>query len=308
MRIEDYAEFVARTTPVVWIAGIPWEASRRILRPLAPPHLAARADRAEVRQAMRETKAQIALWHEEWDSGPCSWWYVICDRRDYSLDVLSSSSRRNVRNALRRCQVRQVEAQWLAQHGYEVYRAATTRYGGFQPSSEEHFRAGYAARAGHDGFVFYGAFVEGRLIAYLSCIVIEDAVLMSASKSHPDWLKHRPNNALQFESTRVFLRDRLVRYCSGGSRNILHETNMQEFSRSLGYRLAYCPLRVEVSPLLAAAQKTGVARWGRSLGLKSLAPGPFNNLAAVDQLIRLATHPDEVPATEAVASDSDDRP
>lgn len=309
MTLDEYARFVAQTTSVIWAAGIPWEVSRRVMKPLALPHAIGPVERNVVRRAMQEHGATMAYWPQEWDRSPSSWWYVICDMPDYSIERLSSNGRRDVRASLRRCQIRQVEPGWIAEHGYSVYAAATSRYEGVKAVSEEEFRRGYQARQGLEGFCFYGAFLQGQLVAYLSCIVIDDVALSSAMKSHPDFLKELPNNGLVFEFTRHFLRDRHMRYCYNGHRNVVHQTSMHDFLiKRLGYRRSYCRLCVEMRPALSLAVKSGLGRWGRHLGLSRLAPGALQGLQAATLLSCLAAHPDAEVADAGVANASGSPP
>lgn len=59
--LEEFAQYRAKYNRVVWIDGLPWCSTRRVLEPLAMPHVVRPVDRAKVRQAMKETNALIAL-------------------------------------------------------------------------------------------------------------------------------------------------------------------------------------------------------------------------------------------------------
>jgi hypothetical protein len=45
---------------------------------------------------------------------------------------------------------------------------------------------------------WWGAFLDGRLIAYYYTILLEDTLTIGAAKSHSDFLSHCPNDVLLF--------------------------------------------------------------------------------------------------------------
>lgn len=289
MTLDEYAKHMAKSYPVVWIDGVPWRTSRRMLEPLAAPHTMKPVDRAKVRRAMRETGALLARWNDAWDTTPGEWWWICADDPNYDVEKFPSSrGRRGVRVGLRRCEVRPVELAWLAEHGYETYLAAFARYSSWvKPNSREAFAAGMM-EYNEWGCEGWACFVDGALAAWANCIVVGDAVYLSTVKSDPKYLNARPNNVMCYVLTREYLGPRHMAYVTDGLRVLLHETAFQDFLEEMGYRRIYCPLRVELSPLAALAVGSGLARWGRYVGLGKWAPASLSQLQAAASLVRIA--------------------
>ena len=199
-----------------------------------------------VRKALAQTGATYAEWSEGWDTSPCEWWYLCCDDGEYDTSSLRSDPRK-VRRGLARCEVNRIDPGWFAQNGYAVYHEAFNRYGIRPPLSEEGFVQEFTKHARYPGRETWGAFVDGRLVAWVSCLVIGDAVQTSSSKSDPTFFKALPNEALIYVLTRHYLRERNLKYVCAGRRVLMHNTGVQEFQEKLGYRKVYARLRVELS-------------------------------------------------------------
>lgn len=129
--------------------------------------------------------------------------------------------------------------------------------------------------------------MDGELAAFAVCIVVGDAVSLSAEKSDPAQLKSLPNNALVYELTRHYLRDRKMAYVTAGSRVMLHQTRFQEFLEGMGYRRIYMPLRVELSPVASTILRLGLPTAIGLLGVGKLAP-LINRLNALQALVTIA--------------------
>jgi hypothetical protein len=289
MNLRAYAEFIADIRPVVWIGDCPWSVDGRVLQPLAPPHSMGVVERSRVRHAMRRTGAYLARWNEGWDMGECEWWYICCDDHQYDLAKLSHNRRRNINKALRRTEVRRVDMRWFAENAFEVYYASFSRYGiGAAPGTREVFVRGALRAAQCAAVEAWGAFCEGKMIAYMTCLCIDDICLISGNKWDPRYRSAQANDALEYTLTRHYLVDRGMRYVSTGARVVHHETDTQEYDLTFGYRRVFCPLRVELSLLTKAVVRSGVATWGKHVGLWNLAPHTMRNIQAVTSLMDIA--------------------
>jgi hypothetical protein len=288
LTLKEYVAHIAKHAKVYWIDNIPWYETGRRLTPLAMPHMMKPVHPDRVRKTAREAKALIAMWTDAWDTPPCDWWWICCDDKHYDVETLPKRARRDIRAGLRRCTVRQLESEWFAENGYEVYAAAHAQYEAGPPiTNAKEFTEEFLKNAEYPGRETWGAFVEGELTAYASCIVIEDAVHLSSAKSHPDHRKAMPNNALIYTLTQHYLRERGSSFVTGGTKGLLHPTNFQHFLERMGYRRIYCPLRSVVSPALALAAGTGVGIWSKYLGLDRIMPGPMSKLRAVGSLVKI---------------------
>jgi len=292
-----YAGNVARHAKVVWIEDVPWRVEGPVLSPLAMPHTMKPVNREELRQTMHDTKTLLAAWNDAWNVAECDWWWVCADAADYDMAQFKKNARYDIRQGLKNCTVRRVEASWLAENGYAVYAAAFSRYG-TEPNlkTSKKFADEVLWAGGYSGRENWGAFIGDQLVSFASCIVIDNAVLFSWAKADPEQLKHFPNNALYYELTRHYLCDRKFQYVADGARVIRHETRMQDFLEKMGYRRIYCPLRVEASPLLQAVVRSGVHRWGRWLGVVKQLRGKLDNLGQVAKLLKIANSCKNIPA------------
>ena len=279
--LENYVAHVARCSRVVWIDGEPWEASGRQLKPLTNPHTRKPVDRVKVREAMRQTGCRLARWTDSWDTEPCPWWWVACDDKEYDVSKLPRGGREAVRKGLRQCEVRRIEPAFFAQHGHLVYLSAAKDYGrGFSCLSADQFAAEVMRNAGYEGRETWGVFHGEKLIGYASCIVVEDVAYVSASKSIPEYHKLKPNNACQYTVMFHYLRERGLLYVASGTRPIHHEVGIQDFRESMGSRKVYCPLRLELSRMVAWTVRLGVHNWGKLLGLHKVWPSVVQSLRA----------------------------
>jgi len=280
--LEEYVKYLAKCGWLVWVGDSPWVLEGRRLTPATPPHRTATVRLEDLRQAMRRAGAWIALWNDSWDTPPGPWWWICCDNRQYDLDSLSSNRRSNVRRGLRRCEVRLIEAADFAERGYEVYAAAFERYGSdLEPISREYFKEGVNLWAQYPGRERWGAFVDGRLAAYARCIVVDDVVFASEIKADPALLKSYPNEALWFTLTAHYLKERGMSYVTDGWRVLQHQTNVQDFLQSMGYRRIYCSLRVMMHPLLDLAVRCRAQWWAEMVLMPQWAPGLFGRVKAV---------------------------
>ncbi|MGB2753639.1 MAG: GNAT family N-acetyltransferase [Phycisphaerae bacterium] len=285
--LEEFAQYRAKYNRVVWIDGLPWCSTRRVLEPLAMPHVVRPVDRAKVRQAMKETNALIARWNDAWDTSPCDWWWMCCDDRAYDVEKFSHGPRKATRKALRRVDVRLVENEWIAENGYDVYVASYRRYGMLPPLTRERFAHRALRKNEYAGYETWGAFVGDKLAAFMSCTVLDDTVAVTTGRWDSEYRHAMPNNALAYILTRAYLK-RGMAYVTGGVRVLYHDTNVQEYFLHLGYRRVYCPLRAEFSPLVSAMLKVRLHRWGTFLGLRRLMPGRIEQLNAASSLHTIA--------------------
>ncbi|MBM4396217.1 MAG: hypothetical protein FJ087_11050 [Deltaproteobacteria bacterium] len=289
MTLDAFVAHAGATSTVVQVAGEPWQLSGRRLGPLAPPHRPPAASAEAVRRALAGTGALVASWNDGWDTPPLPWWWVCCDDPGYDVEGLPRNARRDVRAGLRRCEVRRVEPAELAEGGFAVYRAAFERYDVHVTAlTAEGFAAEVRRNAAYPGRESWGAFADGRMVAWASCIVVDDVVLLASAKSDPAHLKAMPNNAIAYELARHYLRDRRMRYVTDGSRTVAHDTRYQDFLLRMGWRKVFCPLRLVLSPAARLAARSGADRWGRLLLLHRLAPVPFARVEALAAMDRIA--------------------
>jgi hypothetical protein len=229
-----------------------------------------------------------ARWTYQWDGSPSAWWWIICDDRQYDVARLPRHGRRDIRRGLKQCTVRRVEASWLAENGYSTYIAAHQRYDGFKPDDVKTFQKSLIARAPLQDFHCWGAFVNGALVAYGTCVVLDDCAIILTIKSDPDALQFNPNNALFYELTRHYLRGMELRYVTSGSRNIYHMTTVQDFLQQMGYRCAYARLGLLLRRDIEFATRIKMGKASKLLEHLGILPSLAQRVRAVDQLWEIA--------------------
>jgi hypothetical protein len=179
---------------------------------------------------------------------PTSFWYTECNK--YRPQALSSEMRRKIRRAHERCDVRRVEATWLAGKGYDCYAAAFERYENAWPMPQAKFRKTCLECA--DGpFEYWGAFVGSRLVGFIKCIVGPDSVALVVSKLDPEYLRYLPAYALKDAVLRTYVAEQ-GKTTNDGFRAIAHNTAMHDFMLQFGCRRVYCDLKLFYRPWLNA--------------------------------------------------------
>ena len=242
----QYARYVP---DVAWLSGIPWCLYGRTLMPLCMPHKPLEVNREEVRAAVSQSHALLACWTTDWDAYDKSeWWWIVCDRTDYDIECIpSAGERKSIRRGLRPCNVRRMGVGEFSALAYPIYRFALEQYG-TKPPEPSRFAQEAEGWAAYPGTDFWGAFYEGRMVAYVVCRIMDGAVAMTSSKSDPQMHTHKPNAALFYTLSQAYLSSGL-QYVTGGSRTIQHPTAIEDFLENLGFRKVFCRVNVELSPM-----------------------------------------------------------
>ena len=124
--------------------------------------------------------------------------------RQFDLARVKPKRRRRIKHALAALQVRRIEdIQPLLPAMNEINVITATRTSHGKPATYyvenraewERFMTHEFALQGRE---WWGAFFEGRLVAYYYSHVISRTLYINAAKSHTDFLNHGPNDALVF--------------------------------------------------------------------------------------------------------------
>ena len=223
--------------------NINWKLYQKVLIPDVPPHIEVILTKQEANELLEKTDAYFIRWTNEWDRKDGKFWYVIKDEKE-DINNYSSNTRSKIRRGLKRCKIEKVTKEYIAKHGYEVYKKAFKRYNTFlQPVTQENFSKGILKSL--DNIEFFGVFIENKLVAYSQNIIKDNNVNYSVIKFDPDFLKHYISYALFFEMNKYYLNEKNFLYVNDGARSLSHETNIQEFLISkFRFRKAYCKLNV----------------------------------------------------------------
>jgi len=240
-----------RHAPLLQEGGTWWRVYQKsvLQASLKPQAVSLSAD--EAARLLKDSGALLVRYFTRTFDAPTEFWYTSCEQ--YQFDALSRKARNQIRRAYKTCQVKQIDASWLAANGYECYSAAFARYRKARPQSLASFRRNLLGdQAGP--FDFWGVFADEKLIAYAKCAVGDDYVAIVVAKFHPEHLHFYPAYALLDTILKLYVQDR-GKPVSNGFRSVAHDTNMQEFLEKFGFHKVYCDLCVVYRPLIGLVVK-----------------------------------------------------
>jgi hypothetical protein len=252
------------------INGVLWTEYQRMVVPLGPAMFDYTISEDNARYLLSKfPEALLVRWTNGFnptddftytENNPEEGWYSVICTEFKDLEELSAKHRSKIRMGLRNCEVKIVDADFIGRNGFNVFISAFDRYKGVKRPSikEKEFRERCLQMRDFEDIVhFWGVFHNNTLIAYSEDYIYEDIeVNYSIAKFHPDYLKLRPSEALNYERNRYYLRDDKYQYVNDGFRSILHQTNYQDFLiRKFGFKKAYTNLYVHYRPFLSACIK-----------------------------------------------------
>jgi hypothetical protein len=226
----------------------------RMVEPMAPiGHDAALTEQQE-RELQEQLGGVLVRFGRGFSDEETGWYSVICDDYPAIADNPSPGGRRNIRKGLRECRVRQVDAEYMARHGYPAYASAYGRYSGRQAIEGERDFAEKMRRAiPYDDLVHYwGVFYGDKLVGYGANYVYEDIEVASTEvKLDPAYLNKYSSAALMHTMTEHYLTAGTA-WLNSGARSLSHDTAFQEYLiKKFNYRKAHVRLRVAFKPAYA---------------------------------------------------------
>lgn len=277
---------------VIWIDDIPWFVRNKLLLPLSMPHTIKYVDRKKVREALISTNSLLAHWSDEWDCKESEWWWTCCDDRNYDIEnIKNPSGRRGIRKGISACSVHRIEAKNFSNLAYNIYSKSLKSYGlnNLKIPTEEQYNKEILEFSEYEGYELWGAFVNGRLAAFATCTVVNNAVSLGSTKSDPDMHKYYPNNALFYHVTRHYLKERGILYVTNGTRTLLHPTTINDFLIRMGYRRIFCRLNIELSTYSKLMMSIGIEFWEKQLKIFSrLFPNQWVKFKALLELNKIS--------------------
>lgn len=256
MSVERHAELYEKQGSQVYIfKDILWKEYQRMVIPVGPAKLNFLHNIKKFEEMkillQKFPKALMVRTTDGFNNkNPCKEWFAVVNSKFIDLEDLSINTRSKVRRGLKNCNVEMVDAKFIAEHGYKVYISALKNYKGVILSAnitEEQYKRNITLTKDFDDIVHYwGVFRSNKLIAYsLNYIYDNIEANYSTIKFHPDFLKLYPSYALIYIMNKFYLKDRLFEYVNDGFRNILHQTNIQEFLiEKFGFKQAFTKLEI----------------------------------------------------------------
>ena len=237
---------VARTASSFW-----YEASPRVFQAF-PYHWLIRPTEDELSQFLRQHGAIGLRYSTPVDSqAGCISYHAVYDQPDYRLDSLDRRSRQNIRTGLKNCTVEPISFERLAEEGWLLEKDTEDRQGRQLALSKESWWRRCLAAADLPGFEAWGALVDGRLVASLLTVQVEDWCEMISQQCHRDYLTARVNNALCFVVTQTMINRANVCSIFYTLQSLDAPPSVDEFKFRMGYEARPVRQRVVFHPWLA---------------------------------------------------------
>jgi hypothetical protein len=246
MNAEIFAEWlrrqgysVIRTPSSYW-----YEASPRVYQAF-PYHWIIQPAEEELLTFLQNSRAIALRYSTSLDnpSGSISY-HAVYEEPSYTMDRLDRRSRQNVRTGLKNCRVEPIPLERLAKEGWSLEVDTAQRQGRGLSANQASWEKRFRAAADLPGFEAWGAFVDGRLVASLFGIQIDDCCELISQQCHRDFLSARVNNALSFVVTETMVNRPGIRSVFYTLQSLDAPPNVDEFKFRMGYTAK--PLRQRV--------------------------------------------------------------
>jgi hypothetical protein len=249
-----YVAWLESTGQPVFRAGIAWRRYGGAIVPADPTLTFVDVEPARVGDLPGRAAAYCARWSGRPTRDPTEWWHVVSDQFDRA--ELSSNVRNQIKRGFHANDVRPIQTEWLAAHGYNCYLESFSRYKGARPVSATEFEREIRLRADAP-IEAWGVFAGEELAGYALMIVEDQRGATSAIKYKPSALREYASYALTATLLDEYVGNRHLAL-TNGSRPVLHKTEMQEFLLKFGFERRYGALEIVYSPrgrAMAAASK-----------------------------------------------------
>ena len=209
-------------------------------------------------------------------------YHVVCENRAYDMPALERRARQGVRHGLERCRVEAIPLDRLAREGWQLVAETCQRQGREVPYSEEAWRRRCRVAASLPGFEAWGALVDGRLVASLLAVQIDDCCELLMQQCQTAFLEAHVNNALAFAVTREVSRRPHVNSIFYTLQSLDAPASVDVFKFRMGYVARPLRQRVLFHPWLAPA----LGRWTELLVHRAAERYPHRALTKADGMIR----------------------
>jgi hypothetical protein len=238
MNAENYRRYLEAAGHRI-IAGSSgyWSTVARSFYDSIPPYQVRAPDQEEVETLFRKHGAIGLKYCAPRDHAGKPSWFYVCEAQEYDLSTLHAKMRNKVRQGLRNCTVRQIDFDYLRDHGLLLNQDTLERQGRDDPQFSRPERWARLCHAGQqtEGASAWGAFVDGELAAYMITFIVDGYYNILHQMSRMDLLDTRANNALAYVATKEMLASPGIQGVSYGQASILELPGLQEYKFRLGY-------------------------------------------------------------------------
>lgn len=161
-----------------------------------------------------------------------NWYAVICDSFK-DINQMKSKNKSEVNRGLKNCSVKLIDADFLAEHGYDIYVSAFKNYKKVTMpniTKDQYYNDIIATKSFSDIIHHWGIFYNNKIIGYATNYLYDNIeVNYSVIKFDPHYLKYYPSYALIYTMNKYYLQELNFKYVNDGFRNLLHKTKIQDF-------------------------------------------------------------------------------
>ena len=199
--------------------------------------------------------------------------------KPFTLEALSSSRRSKVRRGLKKNEVRRIaDLEPLIEDVRQIVVSTRMRTGVGLPADYyvrryDQWRHDMLALFGMEDRPWWGAFAEGRLVAYYQTARVDDTLSICAAKSHSDFLANYPNDALLYVVMEEAFNQMGCRCIEYGDWSAEDE-RLQYFKQSYGFAKHDYPEYVHLNPLARPVLRWRRERLRRRRAASAPAPAP----------------------------------
>ena len=226
--------------------------------------------------------------------------YVVRDR-EYGLHSLKSSARSSVQKGLASCVIREIDFDYLQQHGLPLNWDTMERQKRDDPFFSDPALWARLCQAGRqvEGAGAWGAFVGDDLAAYMIVFLVDDCYNILHEMSRTDLRQHFPNNALQYSVIQTMMTRPGIHCVSAGLEPILEIPGLDRFKRYAGYEKLPCNYIVALHPLPRAVL-LGRAGWAFLCAARRRFPenDKLKRIHAIVDIARLSQSPRSLESCE----------
>jgi hypothetical protein len=197
--------------------------------------------------------------------------------------------RRNIKNGLKNCEIKQVDPNLFAQEAYPIYVESLVSYGYLKSEIPEpsKFNKEIILKSQYAGTRYWAAYAEGTMIAYSTCFEVDGGVSLGSTKSLKAFQKLNANSALFYEICKYYLGEGQALYVSNGRTNLLHPTKINDFLELIGFRKIYGKLNLELSTIAKIVHVTRIGTWGKYILLPKIKPKLWGKIEGFSKLMEI---------------------
>jgi len=190
----------------------------------------------------------------------CISYHAVYQASKYELDLLERRTRQNVRAGLNNCKVEQISFRRLAEEGWALEKDTVDRQARKLDFDEKHWRRRCDIAAQFPGFEAWGAVADGRLVASLLTLQIDDSCEFLSQQCYHAYLGKRVNNALTFVVTQTMVNRPGTSLIFYALQSLDASPSVDEFKFRMGYVARPVRQRVVLHPWLVPLVRPALVR------------------------------------------------